>query len=237
MGIKLSACKKMKEEALGHLRPHYLLELDKVYLESDNSELEAFRPDWVQQSLCDTPFVVVRRERVVNGMIPVGVRGRSREQRFATLVPFDSVNRIITPFDLMDRLSQPCEMADTEYGALRTLACLSETWKSKALHWGPGGSVGFELATGASSISHSSDLDIVIYADKTISFHELQALWNTLPDVDTRIDIQIETPHCGFSLAEYIRSYPNIVLLKTADGPVLSSSPPWAAVLATSTEV
>ena len=43
-------------------------------------------PPWVEPALRRTPWVVVRRGRVRDRMMPVGVRGPARSQRFAAYV-------------------------------------------------------------------------------------------------------------------------------------------------------
>ncbi len=212
---------------VGILRPHYLLELNSLSLRSENGDLLVCPPDWVEHALHLTPFVVVRRAIAANEMIPVGVRGSSREQRLAAFVHGDCINRVVTPFDLLDQYRQSPPAISTASGAFRSLASLAERWRDTKHLWGPGGSVGFELATNVSSLSVCSDLDVVIYADVRVSIDELIKLGMDLPAIDTKLDIQIEAPHCGFLLSEYIRGYPREVLLKTPYGPVLSPDP-WA---------
>src|SRR5438046_337887 len=87
-------------------KPHYLLELESISLRSTDGDLLESTPAWVQKSLLETPFVVVRRATSADGMIPVGVRGSGREQRFAAFISSDTVKRIITPYDLLDKYRQ-----------------------------------------------------------------------------------------------------------------------------------
>ena len=61
------------------MRPHDMLRL------TSGPELrhEGSVPAWVPESLARVPWVVVRRARPQAGLIPVGVRGRARGERFA----------------------------------------------------------------------------------------------------------------------------------------------------------
>ncbi len=225
MGVELGVAVSMNVQASTPIRPHYLLELASIALRDEDGELLASPPDWVQESLHATPFVVVRRGTSANGTIPVGVRGSSRERRFAAFISGDTTRRVVTPSDLMDEFQRVPPTGTTVNGAFESLAILAEQWRGMNLIWGPGGSAGFELATGAFGFSNYGDLDIVIYADEKVAIDELSALHLDLPAFDTKIDIQIETPHCGFSLAEYLRDYPREILLKTPYGPVLGTDP------------
>ena len=63
----------------GELKTHELL---RVRDARDLVKGEAL-PAWVEESLGRVPWVVVRRALCRGGLIPVGVRGGLREQRFA----------------------------------------------------------------------------------------------------------------------------------------------------------
>jgi phosphoribosyl-dephospho-CoA transferase len=58
-------------------------------------------PAWVRESLSRAPFVVVRRARSRADLLPVGVRGRARHERFAGWLPSHAVERRIRPEDLV----------------------------------------------------------------------------------------------------------------------------------------
>jgi phosphoribosyl-dephospho-CoA transferase len=208
------------------LRPHFLLELNNISLHSMDCDHQLEIPDWVQESLRRAPFVVVRRGLAVDGMVPVGVRGASRDQRFATFISKDSIAQTITPVELMNSFRQAPPNTDA-HRALLTLAEIETEWHGMSLHWGPGGSVGFELATQMPTITATSDLDIVVYADERIAIEDLSAAYKALPCVDINIDIQIETSNCGFALKEYLKYYPDGILVKTPCAPVLCAHP-WA---------
>src|SRR6266850_1309345 len=62
--------------------------------------LDAPAPDWVAPSLAGIPWVVVRRGEIRNGVIPVGVRGLARAERFKALVSLSGVAYRVSPGDL-----------------------------------------------------------------------------------------------------------------------------------------
>lgn len=205
---------------LGLTRPHYLLEINRSSLIADGAEV----PDWVETSLYQVPFVVVRRATACDSMIPVGVRGGSRAQRFAAWVKPESVKREIAPSLLLPS----CErIHSTAHGALKAFALLATRWRGANFNWGPAGSAGFELATGFPVVNAESDLDIVIYADQPMAMNDLMRTQADVADLDVEVDIQVETLTCGFSLSEYCREYPREIILKTQRGPLLGTDP-WA---------
>jgi hypothetical protein len=44
-------------------------------------------------------------------------------------------------------------------------------------------------------------------------------------DLEVAVDIRVETPVCGFSLAEYARSSAKSILLRASAGPILGDNP------------
>ena len=112
--------------------------------------------------------------------------------------------------------------------ALRTLSLLTQRWKAFDSSWGPGGSVGFELATGRHVVTPQSDLDVVIYAPRRMTVNEARLLRDSTQGLPAPIDIRVETPICGFSLVEYASRAPAPILLRTASGALLGADP-WEA--------
>jgi phosphoribosyl-dephospho-CoA transferase len=112
--------------------------------------------------------------------------------------------------------------------ALRTLSLLAQRWKAFDSVWGPGGSVGFELATGQHVVTPQSDLDVVIYTDKRMTVSEARLLRGSTQGLPAPVDIRVETPICGFSLLEYASRAPAPILLRTALGALLGADP-WKA--------
>jgi phosphoribosyl-dephospho-CoA transferase len=186
-------------------RIHDLLEIDAQRFLDAHPSL----PLWVAETLQTVPFVVVRRGPSASHEIPVGVRGAERNQRWAGLCDRRWVRRVVTPARLRDTVlegSHAKSRVDT-IPAMRSLAHLvnRDGWKDLSCPWGPGGSVGFELATGHSTAKPTSDLDIVIYADRRLSVEEARRLHASTQGLPSAVDVRVETPICGFSLAEYVR--------------------------------
>jgi len=110
---------------------------------------------------------------------------------------------------------------------MRSLSLLAgnETWHGFPQAWGPGGSIGFELATGRDTATPHSDLDVVIYADERFSAVEAKRLHAATRFLPSMVDVLVETPVCGFALTEYATQAPAPILLRTASGVMLGADP------------
>ena len=207
-------------------RIHDLLEIDAQSLLNANSSA----PAWVAESLPAAPFVVVRRGLAPAGDIAIGVRGGARNQRWAGSCAESWVRRVITPM----QLHAPTLPRSLAIPALRSLVFLShhEIWQTLPHQWGPGGSVGFELATGRPTATPQSDLDIVIFADERLSVEEAKRLHAATQSLPSVVDVRVETPVCGFSLAEYASRAPSPILLRGTSGTRLGVDPWRATTLA-----
>lgn len=208
-------------------RPHYLLKLESIVLKSESGEALTDVPSWVGNSLDKAAWVVVRRGEITHGLVPAGVRGSSREQRYAAYVPINTIACCMSPVQLRQQFLEMPPKMRTANGAFHMLEALATKWSATDLLWGPGGSAGFEIASRIPTVSESSDLDIVIYSDTQVSINKLRELQALIPNSPTKVDVQVETQSCGFSLAEYIRDFPAKVLLKKTSGATLSANP-WA---------
>jgi len=208
-------------------RIHDLLEIDaQRFLDAHRS-----LPSWVAESLRAVPFVVVRRGTAASHEIPVGVRGAERNQRWAGLCDASWVRRVTTPAQFREKVFEGTDTksrADT-IPAVRALAQLADRdgWRDLSCLWGPGGSVGFELATGHPTAKLTSDLDVVIYADRRLSVEEAKRLHASTVGLPSAVDVRVETPVCGFSLAEYAGASrtPPTILLHLPSGVTLGSDP------------
>jgi phosphoribosyl-dephospho-CoA transferase len=203
------------------VRTHDLLGIDANVFIAGN----ASAPGWVKEALRKTPYVVVRRGRTADQEIPIGVRGAERNQRWAAFCHPTSVKTILAPPRLLTR-TVPTLRADAT-PALRALKVLKDRWMDLDHPWGPGGSVGFELATGRHVVKPQSDLDVVIYAGGKITRAEASSLQARTMNLSVAVDIRVETLVCGFSLIEYARGSPAVILLRTPDGLVLCNDP-WS---------
>ena len=167
--------------------------------------------------------MVVRRWKRSTTEIAVGVRGSSREERWASFIGSSSIIESLSPTDLrISKLADPDRLECID--ALKHLQFLKHAWCELENRWGPGGSVGYELASGVNTCQPSSDLDIVIFAPEPISLHFAEQLLYSAKAISESIDIIVEAPQCGFSLQEFVRSSDNLVL-RCADGPRLASNP------------
>jgi phosphoribosyl-dephospho-CoA transferase len=201
------------------VRPHDLLRLAK----GAKLRYEEPVPGWVPARLARTPWVVVRRVRTPSALIPVGVRGSTRSERFAAfLSPTDVVARV-SPEDLAAARGWRHAFRGRGLGAVRVLEAVDELFTFLGLAWGPTGSVGFELATGAAVAGPASDLDVVVRAPKPWSRTRARELTDGLARLPVRVDTQLDTPSGTVALTEYARG--GRVLLRTPDGPRLVRDP------------
>ena len=174
--------------------------------------------------MLDCPWVVVRRSQAASGLIEVGVRGDNRGERWPASCEKTLVREIVRPEELV-RTSN--DMRRTP--ALRAFQAMTERWADLALPWGPGGSVGFELASGRRVTTEASDLDLVIRAQQRINVEEARFLLDRTQGLEAKIDVRVETPVCGFALVEYASVSSAKILLRYPDGGGLGEDP-WQEV-------
>ena len=186
-------------------------------------------PEWVAPVLRQTPWVVVRRGYLQDGSLPVGVRGATRTQRFATLLAIAEIAEQVSPEELTDFRSVLQPTRRDAVAALAALDRVAPLLERRGYHWGPGGSIGFELATGAATATPSSDLDVILRQAHRLESHEADALQAALVEAGApaRIDVLLETPHGGVSLAD-LAARPMHVLVRTPHGARLVGDP-WIA--------
>jgi phosphoribosyl-dephospho-CoA transferase len=183
-------------------------------------------PAWVGQSLQRAPWVVVRRAQVRDAMIPVGVRGELRQQRFACWVSRAAVLERVTPQALV---SSGAWKRSDRCATIPALAALESVEKVMREHdlagvWGPTGSVGFELACGCATATAASDLDVAVELLPPLLSEVTQALHADLSALPVRVDVLLELPQGGVALSEYVRM-PGSCVLRTPEGPRLVSGP------------
>ena len=183
-------------------------------------------PSWVEAALRRTPWVVVRRGYVLDDMIPVGVRGLTRQERFAAFLAVAEIADRLSPEDLtVSRyvIEQKRREAVPALGALTRVAPILAR---RGQRWGPGGSVGFEIATGVPIATASSDLDLILRQDRRLEPNEASDLRAALAEAaaPARIDVILETPRGGVSLAD-LAAMPAQVVVRTPDGARLAIDP------------
>jgi phosphoribosyl-dephospho-CoA transferase len=205
------------------IRPHYLLKIDTAAISCGSHSFDVSVPASVRRELEETNFVVVRRGVVTQNWVPIGIRGPHRSQRWAAWYPRYAIQGIVKPMDLLTRADT---LNDRDISPARcAFQSLRNAWQSLAYPWGPAGSLGFEAATGKQTTTMRSDLDVVIYADEPLSRRDAQRLLAAADDLEVTVDIRIETPMCGFSLAEYATPPTKTILLRTNAGPILGDDP------------
>jgi len=200
---------------------HSLLRLSGA----ETLEWESDPPEWAPETLRRAPFVVMRRPPPRSESLPVGVRGSARSQRAAAWISAGAVQECITPQMLAARRAwrQRRDSITPSVAALEEVAAIFDG-HGLAGRWGPGGSVGFELASGVPSTTPNSDLDIVLGAAASMARAEAARLHADLSALTVRIDVLLETPNGAVALAEYANSVDRM-LLRSAQGPRLVRDP------------
>lgn len=182
-------------------------------------------PAWVAESLRNAPWVVVRRAPLVNGFIPVGVRGSSRHHRYACWLFSAAVVERVTPQALVLKQAWVTAPRRSAIPAIAALEAVSSIMYEYDLGhcWGPGGSVGFELASGCPAATRRSDLDLVVATDIPLSTGPARALLAALQKLPVRADVLLEMPYGAVALSEYTRAPHSTVglVLRTTQGPKL----------------
>jgi phosphoribosyl-dephospho-CoA transferase len=168
------------------------------------------------------PWVVIRRGRISEGLIPVGVRGMQRHERCAGFTRLGEVMETRRPDQLRLLLAE-----ESRHGlqAFRTLSYLESRLAGLDMIWGPGGSVGYELASGIPAVRVDSDLDFILFAPGKLELTEARDLWRLVSSAPGKVDALVEAPCCGFSLLEFVTTSPRKIPLRTCDGRILGSNP------------
>jgi phosphoribosyl-dephospho-CoA transferase len=197
-------------------KPHDLLRLDgtrDAVLLEEHSE--------VALALLAVPFVVVRRAPERVGWVAVGIRGWERTERFGAWIKMSGVVERWTPEQvrvLPRKRSLP---------AFHTLTMLEERWRTRAMAWGPSGSVGFELVSDAEVVTPQSDLDVVLRFERPLEREVARELLDETRELPARVDAQMQTPEGSVSLEEYALGERPILMRKMHG--VLLCDDPWAA--------
>ncbi|WP_460144257.1 malonate decarboxylase holo-ACP synthase [Pseudomonas sp. S2_A02] len=172
-------------------------------------QLPADAPAWVIESISLGQPVVVRRAMTAPDQIAVGVRGRLREQRYATSMAITAISRRVRPEEL-------CHVETVrDLPALRALAQLRPMLDACGWVWGVSGSAGFELASGFAALHERSDLDLILRTPQPLSRLQAQEWVTLLGTAECLADMQLQTPYGAVALREWAGSS-HWVLLKNA---------------------
>jgi phosphoribosyl-dephospho-CoA transferase len=181
-------------------------------------QLPADAPGWVVESISAGQPVVVRRAITASNQVAVGVRGRLREQRYATSMAVAAISHQVRPEDL-------CHVESTrKLPSLRALAQLRPMLDACGWVWGVSGSAGFELASGFTALHERSDLDLILRTPQPLSRTQARALMMLLGSAECLVDMQLQTPNGAVALREWAGPSQR-VLLKNAHEACLVSDP------------
>jgi phosphoribosyl-dephospho-CoA transferase len=185
-------------------------------------------PEWVNEALSRAPWVVVRRAPTEGEFIPVGVRGQNRGERFASFVHASSIVECVSPENLSSSQAWKKAVRLEELPAMRALLRVDAIFQGSNLHWGPSGSIGFELASGVPIAHRTSDLDLIVRMNDLLippsTTRKLLAIVERVETTGVRVDLLLEIREGAIALLEYAGGGTNL-LLRTIHGPRLIPHP------------
>lgn len=181
--------------------------------------LPADAPVWAAEALSLGQPVVVRRAMSAAGYVAVGVRGQSREQRYATSMPVVAIKRRMRPEDLCHVESR------RDLPALHALSRLRPLLDASGWTWGISGSAGFELASGVEALHERSDLDLILRTPQPLDRLQARELLAQLDGSACTVDMQLQTPCGGVALREWAGSSPRVLLKDDVQARLVSD--PW----------
>lgn len=202
------------------VRPHDLLRLSREGLEVPDDA-----PAWAARELTrEEPWVVVRRADPEPGMAAVGLRGSVRRERWALSVSLSCVRERVTPEALAwERSWKTVQAARGGLPALADLEAVARLLEGRGLVWGPGGSVGYELASGLPAVTENSDLDLILRLSYPLPRADARKILDDVTSLSVRVDAQVDIGAGSFALAEWAAG--GEVLLRRAQGPILTKNP------------
>ena len=135
--------------------PHDLVRLSPGH----GAAIAADAPSWVRASLARAPWAVVRNCHAADGKLPVGIRGSTRDQRWAASAERSAIVAILPPESIRHEASWA---VFPDLAAVRALRAITASLDRDWTRWGPTGGVGFSLATGWVTVTQASDLDLLL---------------------------------------------------------------------------
>ena len=122
------------------VHPHDLLRIDPGRVTEMLTPVDPGQWQMIDGCLERAPFVVVRRACAGAGLIPVGIRGEERSQRFAAWLDPNGICEVIRPESLRRRDKS------RELPVFAALRALDHRWLPSLPSWGPAGSVGLRTS-------------------------------------------------------------------------------------------
>ena len=194
---------------------------DFVWISSlDDLPVESL-PEWVISQWNNQLPLVVRREATDENKLSVGIRGIKPGQRVITQIDKSAITHIMNVESLVSNSRELQRSMFIALPPVQVLLLLSQhNWPWK---WAVTGSCAYTLVTDIQSMLADCDLDVLIRCPtrhKKEDFAEFAIKANTPL---CRIDIHVETPKGGFSLAEWFKN--EKVTLHTPNGDVMTADP------------
>ncbi|NNA58986.1 malonate decarboxylase holo-ACP synthase [Pseudomonas koreensis] len=170
------------------------------------AQLPAGAPPWAIESLTAGQPVVVRRAVSAEGLVAVGVRGVSREQRLAAFMDLDAIARRVSPEAL-------CQVDSArELPVVHALKHLRPMLDDCGWVWGVSGSAGFELASGVTAMHAASDLDLILRTPQLLTRNQARKLVERFDQAVCRVDMQLQTPFGAVALREWASGSARVLL-------------------------
>jgi phosphoribosyl-dephospho-CoA transferase len=199
----------------GAVRPH-----DLLWIAEDSKLLPGPQPAWVREALNRMPVVVVRRAEAPPGFAAAGIRGASRELRFAALVKLTDVRSLRTPESLASERGWHENPAGISVALRDLLTAFDELSYRAKFVYGPVGGVGYQLATGLPVTTDTSDVDVLIRCEVPPHPLMISSIRHIAKQSAAYLDVTVEGPPGAVALEEL--QFRN-VLLKTSRGPRIAT--------------
>ncbi|MDY4065875.1 MAG: malonate decarboxylase holo-ACP synthase [Ligilactobacillus agilis] len=189
----------------------------------DNStalECDGPLPAWVEKIVNKKAVAVIRRGESEN-KIPVGIRGKTKAQKFGTFIRSQNVKCLLKSTDVL-QMEFP-KNTNTRYWQI--LAQVREYLGKHGLNWEISGSAAYELVTQIPTVTTNSDIDLIALKQEKLSRVAATSLLRDLNSFGIHADVQIIRGTAGFSLEEYVQNRGRKILIKSNHGPYLSLNP------------